>query len=154
GMGIGIMFYSIGEPITHFGTPPRHVNNKLEAAKQAMEFTSLHWGLHTWGIYAIVGLALAFYDFNLKLPMTFRSLFYLFLGIHINGGWGDLIDILSVLATVFGLATSLGLGVLQITTGLESLYGWELSPLAQTLIILGVISIATVSVFLGIEKGV
>lgn len=154
GMGIGIMFYSIGEPVTHFGDPPRHVNNNLEAAKQAMEFTSLHWGFHTWGIYAIVGLALAFFGFNKKLPMTFRSLFYPFLGDKINGGWGDLIDILSVLATVFGLATSLGLGVLQITTGLEFLYGWELAPITQALIILGVISVATVSVFLGIEKGV
>ena len=154
GMGIGIMFYSIGEPVTHFGEPPRHVNNNLEAAKQAMEFTSLHWGFHTWGIYAIVGLALAFFGFNRKLPMTFRSLFYPFLGEKINGFWGDLIDILSVLATVFGLATSLGLGVLQISTGLEYLYGWHLSPLNQTFIILGVISVATVSVFLGIEKGV
>ncbi len=154
GMGIGIMFYSIGEPVTHFGEPPRHINNNLEAAKQAMEFTSLHWGFHTWGIYAIVGLALAFFGFNRKLPMTFRSLFYPFLGEKINGFWGDLIDILSVLATVFGLATSLGLGVLQISTGLEYLYGWHLSPINQTLIILGVISVATVSVFLGIEKGV
>lgn len=154
GMGIGIMFYSIGEPVTHFGSPPREVNNKLEAAKQAMEFTSLHWGLHTWGIYAIVGLALAFFAFNRKLPMTFRSLFYPFLGKKINGIWGDIIDILSVLATVFGLATSLGLGVLQISSGLDFLYGWDLSPIQQTLIILGVISVATVSVFLGIEKGV
>lgn len=154
GMGIGIMFYSIGEPVTHFGTPPRQVNNNLEAAKQAMEFTSLHWGFHTWGIYAIVGLALAFFGFNRKLPMTFRSLFYPFLGEKINGFWGDLIDILSVLATIFGLATSLGLGVLQISTGLEYLYGWHLSPLTQTIIVIGVISVATVSVFLGIEKGV
>lgn len=154
GMGIGIMFYSIGEPVTHFGEPPRHVNNNLEAAKQAMEFTSLHWGFHTWGIYAIVGLALAFFGFNRKLPMTFRSLFYPFLGEKINGFWGDLIDILSVLATVFGLATSLGLGVLQISTGLEYLYGWQLSPDVQSLIIIGVIGVATISVFLGIEKGV
>lgn len=154
GMGIGIMFYSIGEPVTHFGEPPRHVNNNLEAAKQAMEFTSLHWGLHTWGIYALVGLALAFFAYNKGLPMTFRSAFYPFLGDKINGGWGDLIDILSALATVFGLATSLGLGVLQVSSGLEFLYDWEVSAIAQVVIILVVISIATVSVFLGIEKGV
>lgn len=154
GMGIGIMFYSIGEPVTHFGQPPKHVNTNLEAAIQAMEFTSLHWGFHTWGIYAIVGLALAFFGFNRKLPMTFRSLFYPFLGEKINGFWGDLIDILSVLATVFGLATSLGLGVLQISTGLDYLYGWQLTPEIQTMVVLGVIGIATVSVFLGIEKGV
>src|SRR5699024_1138882 len=154
GMGIGIMFYSIGEPVTHFGNPPRQVNNNLEAAKQAMEFTSLHWGLHTWGIYAIVGLALAFFAYNRKLPMTFRSAFHPFLGDRINGGWGDLLDTLSAVATVFGRATSLGLGVLQVSSGLNFLYGWEISPMVQTLIIIGVISIATVSVFLGIEKGV
>src|SRR5699024_7828059 len=149
GMGIGIMFYSIGEPVTHFGDPPRHVNNNLEAAKQAMEFTSLHWGLHTWGIYALVGLALAFFAYNKGLPMTFRSAFYPFLGDKIKGGWGDTIDILSALATVFGLATSLGLGVLQVSSGLEFLYDWEVSTLAQVAIILVVIGIATVSVFLG-----
>lgn len=154
GMGIGIMFYSIGEPVTHFGDPPRHVNNNLEAAKQAMEFTSLHWGLHTWGIYAIVGLALAFFAYNRNLPMTFRSAFYPFLGDKIQGGWGDLVDILSALATVFGLATSLGLGVLQVSTGLEFLYDWDVTALIQVIIILVVISVATVSVFLGIEKGV
>lgn len=154
GMGIGIMFYSIGEPVTHFGEPPRHVNNSLEAAKQAMEFTSLHWGLHTWAIYALVGLALAFFAYNKNLPMTFRSAFYPFIGAKINGGWGDLIDILSALATVFGLATSLGLGVLQVSAGFDFLYDWQVSPTAQIIIILAVIGVATVSVFLGVEKGV
>ncbi len=154
GMGIGIMFYSIGEPVTHFGDPPRHVNNSLEAAKQAMEFTSLHWGLHTWAIYALVGLALAFFAYNKNLPMTFRSAFYPFIGAKINGGWGDLIDILSALATVFGLATSLGLGVLQVSAGFDFLYDWQVSPTAQIVIILVVIGIATISVFLGVEKGV
>src|SRR5699024_3798566 len=102
----------------------------------------------------IVGLTLAFFGFNRKLPMTFRSLFYPFLGEKINGFWGDLIDILSVLASVFGLASSLVLGVLQISTGSEYLYGWQLSPDVQSLIIIGVIGVATISVFLGIEKGV
>lgn len=154
GMGIGIMFYSIGEPVTHFGSPPLEVNNELEAAKQAMEFTSLHYGLHVWAIYALVGLALAFFAYNKNLPMTFRSAFYPFIGDKINGGWGDLIDILSALATVFGLATTLGLGVMQVSTGLNFLYDWEVTSLMQIIIIIGVISVATVSVFLGVEKGV
>ena len=154
GMGIGIMFYSIGEPVTHFGSPPLPVANELEAAKQAMEFTSLHYGLHVWAVYALVGLALAFFAYNKNLPMTFRSAFYPFIGDKINGGWGDFIDILSTLATVFGLATTLGLGVLQVSTGLEFLYNWEVTPISQTIIILAVISVATVSVFLGVDKGV
>lgn len=154
GMGIGIMFYSIGEPVTHFGSPPLPVANELEAAKQAMEYTSLHYGLHVWAIYALVGLALAFFAYNKNLPMTFRSAFYPFLGDKINGGWGDFIDILSALATVFGLATTLGLGVMQVSTGLEFLYDWDVTAMTQIIIILAVISVATVSVFLGVDKGV
>lgn len=154
GMGIGIMFFSIAEPVSHFGSPPRPAGDDVATAIQAMEFTSLHWGLHAWAIYAIVGLALAFFGFNRRLPMTFRSLFYPFWGEKIHGRWGDVIDILSVLATVFGLSTSLGLGVIQISAGLEFLYGWHISPLIQSLIILLVISIATISVYAGLDKGV
>lgn len=154
GMGIGIMFFSIAEPVSHFFNPPRAVNGQTEAAIQSMQFTSLHWGLHAWAIYAMVGLALAFFGFNRKLPMTFRSLFYPFWGEKIHGWWGHIIDILSALATVFGLSTSLGLGVIQITSGLHYLYGWEISPFMQAGIILFVISIATVSVFSGLDKGV
>lgn len=154
GMGIGLMFYSIGEPVTHYGTPPLDVANNLEKAKQAMNFTSLHYGLHVWAIYALVGLALAFFAYNKKLPMTFRSAFYPFIGDKINDGWGDAIDIISALATVFGLATTLGLGVMQVSTGLEFLYGWDVTPEMQIVIILAVISVATVSVFLGVDKGV
>ncbi|WP_121965424.1 BCCT family transporter [Myroides sp. N17-2] len=154
GMGIGIMFFSIAEPVSHFFNTPRAVDGDIEAAVQAMEFTSLHWGLHAWGIYAMVGLALAFFGFNRKLPMTFRSLFYPFWGEKIHGWWGHIIDILSALATVFGLSTSLGLGVIQITAGLQYMYGWEITPFMQAGIILFVISIATISVFSGLDKGV
>ncbi|KZE79903.1 choline transporter [Myroides marinus] len=154
GMGIGIMFFSIAEPVSHFFNTPRPVDSDIESAVQAMQFTSLHWGLHAWGIYAMVGLALAFFGFNRKLPMTFRSLFYPFWGEKIHGWWGHIIDILSALATVFGLSTSLGLGVIQITAGLEYLYGWEITPGMQAGIILFVISIATISVFSGLDKGV
>lgn len=154
GMGIGIMFFSIAEPVSHFYNPPRSVDSSIEAATQAMDFTSLHWGFHAWAIYAMVGLALAFFGFNRKLPLTFRSLFYPFWGEKIHGWWGHSIDILSALATVFGLSTSLGLGVTQITAGLQYLYGWEISPLMQAAIIIGVIGIATISVFSGLDKGV
>ncbi|MHC5308666.1 BCCT family transporter [Myroides sp. LJL116] len=154
GMGIGIMFYSIAEPVSHYINPPRPTSSDIDSAIQAMEFTSLHWGLHAWAIYAMVGLALAFFSFNRKLPMTFRSLFYPFWGERIHGWWGHTIDILSTLATVFGLSTSLGLGVTQVSAGLTYLYGWEISPMVQAGIILLVIGVASISVFSGLDKGV
>jgi len=154
GMGIGIMFFSIAEPVSHFSNPPRDTFNLEQQAGQAMEFTFLHWGLHAWGIYAIVGLALAFFSFNKKLPLTFRSLFYPFLGERIHGWWGHAIDILSVIATVFGLSTSLGLGVQQMNAGLNFMFGWEISAAVQGLLILVITSIATLSVVSGLDKGV
>jgi len=154
GMGIGIMFFSIAEPVSHFSQPPRPAASKPEMAIQAMNFTALHWGLHAWAIYAVVGLALAFFSFNKKLPLTFRSLFYPFLGERIHGWWGHSIDILSVIATLFGLSTSLGLGVQQMNAGLSFLFEWENSTYLQTVIILVVTSIATISVVSGLDKGV
>ena len=154
GMGIGIMFYSVAEPVSHFTHPPRETSTTFQQAAQAMNFTSLHWGLHAWSIYAIVGLALAFFAYNRNLPMTFRSLFYPFFGEKIHGWLGHSIDILSALATIFGLATSLGLGVTQISSGFNFLLGWEITPIYQSLIILIIISIATISVFSGLDKGV
>lgn len=154
GMGIGIMFYSIAEPVSHYVNPPIPTTSNTESAIQAMEFTSLHWALHAWGIYAMVGLALAFFSFNRNLPMSFRSLFYPFWGEKIHGWGGHTIDILSTLATVFGLSTSLGLGVTQVSAGLTYLYGWEIPALLQAGIILLVIGVASISVFSGLDKGV
>lgn len=154
GMGIGIMFYSVAEPVSHFSDTPRPAGDSVSTAIQAMNFTSLHWGFHAWAIYAIVGLALAFFSFNRNLPMSFRSLFYPFWGEKIHGWRGHSIDILSALATIFGLSTSLGLGVTQISAGLTFLYGWEISALTQSIMILVVISIATMSVLSGLNRGV
>lgn len=154
GMGIGIMFFSVAEPVSHFAEPPQETLNDPAKAIQAMKFTSLHWGLHAWGIYSVVGLALAFFSFNRKLPLTFRSLFYPFLGERIHGWWGHAIDIFSVLATIFGLSTSLGLGVQQMNAGLNFLFGWEISAGVQSVLILLVTSIATLSVVSGLDKGI
>lgn len=154
GMGIGIMFFSVAEPVSHFTQPPRPVDNPIAAARQAMDFTFLHWGLHAWGIYALVGLALAFFAYNKKLPLTFRSLFYPFLGERIHGWWGHCIDIFSVLATLFGLSTSLGLGVQQINAGTNFLFGWPESAGLQSIMILAITAVATLSVISGLDKGV
>lgn len=154
GMGIGLLFWSIAEPINHFISPPMAEGGTAEAAKEAMNFTFLHWGFHAWGIYALVGLALAYFTYSRGLPLTIRSVFHPFLGDKIYGKIGDVIDIFAVLATLFGLATSLGLGVKQIAAGLEHVFGLDSGINTQILLIAGITFIATISVVLGVDKGV
>lgn len=155
GMGIGLLFWSIAEPINHFQTPPMGEPGTPAAARQAMNFTFLHWGFHAWAIYALVGLALAYFTYSRKLPLTVRSVFYPFLGERIHGIIGDIIDILAVLATLFGLATSLGLGVKQVAAGLNHVFPAIDSDVStQIMLIAGITAIATVSVVTGVDKGV
>jgi choline/glycine/proline betaine transport protein len=154
GMGIGLLFWSVAEPITHFGAPPNADANTIEAAREAMNFSFLHWGFHPWAIYALVGLALAFFTYSRGLPLTIRSVFYPFLGDKIYGIIGDIIDIFAVLATLFGLATSLGFGVQQVAAGLEQVFGFSSGTTTQVLLIAGITLIATISVVLGVDKGV
>ncbi|PWN08109.1 BCCT family transporter [Rhodohalobacter mucosus] len=154
GMGIGLMFFSVAEPMWHLLYPPHSEAGTTEAIRDAMGVTFLHWGLHAWAVYAIVALALAFFAFNRKLPLSFRSVFYPILGDRIEGWIGDVIDILAVLATLFGLATSLGLGASQAGAGMQYVFGLENTVNLQVIIIIVVTSIAVVSVVLGIDKGV
>lgn len=154
GMGIGLLYFSISEPLSHFSNPPFGEGGDAEAARQAMQYTFLHWGVHIWGIYALVGLSLAYFTYTRGLPLTLRSVFYPFLGDKIYGIWGDLIDIFAVLATLFGLATSLGYGVTQISAGLNYIFEIPDTITTQVLIIAGITLIATVSVVSGIHKGV
>jgi len=155
GMGIGLLFWSVAEPIKHFNSNPlENSENVLEAAKSAMGITFLHWGVHAWAIYAIVGLALAFFTFNLKLPLTIRSIFYPLFGHKIYGWIGDVIDIVSVIATLFGLATSLGLGAQQINAGLQYLFGFQYATWVQIVLIIVITAFATISLVLGLDKGI
>ncbi|MGA9573438.1 MAG: BCCT family transporter [Lysobacterales bacterium] len=158
GMGIGLMFWSVGEPMFHYASPSPMFNgveaNTPEAAQAAMGLTYFHWGLHPWAIYSIVGLGLAFFAYNRGLPLTIRSIFYPILGNRIYGRWGDLIDVLSVLATLMGLATSLGLGVSQINAGLHHLFGLGISPPVQVALIAVITAVATMSVMAGLDGGV
>jgi choline/glycine/proline betaine transport protein len=154
GMGIGLLYFSISEPLSHFSNPPFGEGGSPEAARQAMQFTYLHWGLHIWGVYALVGLSLAYFTYTRGLPLTLRSVFYPFLGHKIHGLWGDIIDIFAVLATLFGLATSLGYGVKQISGGLNYVFNFPDGLTTQILIIAGITLIATISVVSGIHKGV
>ncbi len=154
GMGIGLMFFAVAEPMWHLLYPPHAEEGTIAATRDAMGVTFLHWGLHAWAVYAIVGLALAFFAFNRKLPLSFRSVFYPLLGDRINGWIGDVIDILAVLATLFGLATSLGIGAAQAGAGMEYVFGLENTTTLQVIIIAAVTAVAVVSVVLGIDKGV
>ena len=157
GMGIGLMFWSVAEPIFHFGSPSPMFNTEAgtaEAAQAAFAVTYYHWGLHPWGIYALVSLGLAFFAYNRGLPLTIRSVFYPLLGDRIYGWWGNVIDILSVLATLFGLATSLGFGVQQVSAGLNFLFGLPTAVWFQILLIAIITGFATMSVVAGLDSGV
>jgi choline/glycine/proline betaine transport protein len=158
GMGIGLMFWSVGEPMFHFGSPSPMFGamepGSPEAAQAAMGVTYFHWGVHPWAIYSIVGLGLAFFAYNRGLPLTVRSIFYPLLGNRIYGFWGNLIDVLSVLATLVGLATSLGLGVKQINAGLDFLFGIGIDVPTQVILIAIISGIATISVMAGLDAGV
>lgn len=154
GMGIGLLFFSVAEPISNFASPPVAYSGDAERAHNALIYTYLHWGLHAWGIYAIIGLALAFFTFTKKLPLSIRSVFYPLLGERIYGPFGNVIDVLSVVPTLFGLATSLGFGVQQIASGLNFLFGWP-NEIWMQVTLIGVITLAaTTSVVLGLDKGV
>lgn len=157
GMGIGLMFWSVAEPIFHLAGPPPLFGVEPmtgAAGKAALAVTFFHWGLHPWGMYALVSLALAFFAYNRGLPLTFRSVFYPILGERIYGAWGNVIDVLTVLATLFGLATSLGLGVGQAAAGLNFLFGTPTGTGFQVVLIAAITALATMSVVAGLDAGV
>lgn len=154
GIGIGLLFYGVAEPIYHYTNSPLPVQNGIEQARQAMLFTFLHWGVHGWGPYVIIALALAFFTFNRDLPLTIRSLFYPLIKEKIYGPIGSLIDILAVVSTLFGLATTLGLGVQQVGAGLDHLFDIPNTVNTQIILITAITLAATTSVVLGLDKGV
>ncbi|MBN4050409.1 BCCT family transporter, partial [Desulfobulbus sp. AH-315-M07] len=154
GMGIGLVFFGVAEPIMHFANPPTGVGGSTAAAKTAMTFSYFHWGLHAWAIYVILGLAIAYFSFRKKLPMAIRSVLYPLLGDRIHGPMGHAVDILAVLGTVFGLATSLGLGAAQVNSGLNHLFGVEKSTTTQVIIIAVITAAATLSLVSGLDRGI
>ena len=168
GMGIGLLFWGVGEPVTHFGTsfaadagtPDSWAplagmpGDEAGAARLGLAATLYHWGLQAWAIYAVVGLALALFSFNKGLPLSIRSAFYPIFGEAVWGWVGHVIDILAVLATLFGLATSLGLGAEQINAGLNYLYGVPVGDGAKIVLIGVITAVALVSVVRGLDGGV
>ncbi|MFP4626468.1 MAG: BCCT family transporter [Natronomonas sp.] len=165
GMGIGLMFYSVAEPMWHYGDGtnifPMVEPGSAEAVTAAMGTSFYHWGFHPWAVYGLVALGLGFFSFNRGLPLTFRSVFYPLLGDKIYGWPGHVIDLITVFATIFGLGTSLGLGAQQINAGLgivtETVAGTNLVPqgtASQVAIIAVITLIATISVAAGLQAGV
>ena len=154
GMGIGLMFFGVAEPVMHFLNPPLGDGGTPAAAAQAMELTFFHWGIHAWSMYAIVALILAYFAYRHDLPLTLRSSLYPLIGDRIYGPIGALIDIFAVLGTVCGVATSLGLGVLQINSGLAYLFDVPVSSTVQIILVVVTTILATVSVVLGLDVGI
>ncbi len=171
GMGIGLMFYGVSEPISHYSSAMggtalgeggartdwaplgAAAGNAEEAMRLGMAATIYHWGLHPWAVYAIVALALALFAYNKGLPLTIRSAFYPIFGDRVWGWTGHVIDILAVFATLFGLATSLGIGAQQANAGLEFLFGVPVSDASMVFLIIGITCIALISVVAGLVAG-
>ncbi len=154
GIGIGLVYWGTAEPLYHFMAPPVGEGQTVEAEKQAMNLSFLHWGLHAWAIYTVVALSLAYFHFRRGLPLSIRSTLYPILGQKIYGKWGHTVDILAVFGTMFGVVTSLGLGVMQINSGLEGLFGIPNTLTVQFIIIAFVTSLACGSLMLGLDKGI
>ncbi|WP_394123702.1 BCCT family transporter [Psychrobacter nivimaris] len=154
GIGIGLVYWGTAEPLYHFMAPPMGDSETVEAAKQAMNISFMHWGLHAWAIYTIVALSLAYFHFRRGLPLSIRSTLYPLLGKKIYGRWGHTVDILAVFGTMFGVVTSLGLGVMQINSGLEKLFGTPNSLTVQFGLIAFITALAAASVLMGLDKGI
>lgn len=171
GMGIGLMFFGVSEPLSHFGSSMGGITvengirtdwaplgaaagDVVGAQRLAMAATIFHWGLHPWAIYALLALGLALFSFNKGLPLTIRSVFYPLLGERIWGWPGHIIDVLAILATLFGLATSLGFGASQAAAGLHYLFDIPLGNTTQVVLVMCITSLATISVLAGLDAGV
>lgn len=155
-MGIGLISYGVAEPISHLATPPHGLAepNTPEAAVRALQYSYFDWGLHAWAIFALFGLAIAYSTYRKGRRALVSQLFTPLLGDRVNGPIGKAIDILAVFSTLFGTATSLGLGVLQINNGMDRLFGMPVDSVAQVLIIAGVTVVFTISAVTGIAKGI
>ncbi len=154
GMGIGLVFFGVAEPMMHFESPPTGEGGTPAAAGNAMRYAFFHWGVHAWAIYIVVGLSLAFFAFRQGLPLAIRSAFHPLIGDRIHGPIGHTVDILAVVGTLFGVATSLGLGVMQVNAGLNHLVGIEIGTGVQVALIAAITLVATVSVVIGLDKGI
>lgn len=154
GMGIGLLFFGVAEPIMHFSSPPVGEALTIPAAKEAMKLTFFHWGLHAWAIYSLLAVILAYFCYRKDLPLLPRTILYPFIGERIYGPLGHMIDTFSIIGTMFGVATSLGFGVTQVNAGLSYLFDLPQSVTVQVVLIAIITSFATISVVLGLDGGI
>ena len=154
GMGIGLMFFGVAEPLMHFLAPPTAQAESIDAVREAMKTTFFHWGVHAWAIYAVVALILGYFAYRQNLPLTLRSALYPLIGDRIYGWPGHVVDIFAVTSTVFGVSTSLGLGASQVNAGFNYLFGLPSNTGVQIAIMAGVVGLAVISVTTGLEKGI
>ena len=154
GIGIGMMFYGIAEPVMHFLAPPTGPGGTPAAATEAIQISYFHWGFNAWAIYAIVALILGYFAYRHELPLTLRSAFYPLIGERIHGPIGASVDVFAVICTTCGISVSLGLGVLQINTGFNYLFGLPIDVWVQVGLIFATMALATVSVILGLDTGI
>ena len=154
GIGIGLLYWGTAEPLYHYMAPPLGEGETVASAKLAMNISFLHYGVHVWALYGMVALALAYFHYRRGLPLAIRSTLYPILGKKIYGGWGHTVDTLAVFGTMFGVVTTLGLGVLQINSGLESLFGIPNNISVQIILIAVITVLAGMSLFLGLDKGI
>ena len=154
GIGIDLLFFSVAEPISHYLAPPDLTPESQAAMRNAVVQTYLHWGLSGWGLYVLMGMALAYFSYRHRLPLAIRSALYPLLGKRIYGPIGNAVDITAVVSTVFGIATSLGIGVIQLNYGLAYMFDVPETITVQILLIVLVVILATISVVTGVEKGI
>ena len=154
GVGVGLLFYGVAEPVLHFLSPPVGEGGTEAAAAGAMQLTYLHWGFNAWATYAAVAMVLAYFSYRHNLPLTLRSAFYPLIGDRIYGPLGASVDVFAVICTTCGISVSLGLGVLQINTGLNYLFGVAIDAWVQVLLIFATMAVATVSVIMGLDSGI
>ena len=153
GMGIGLMYFGVAETMSHYANPA--IDDTLQRAKEAQLYTFFHWGIHAWTIYAVVGLVLAYFAYRYKLPLAIRSGLYPLLKDKIYGPIGNIVDTFALCSTFFGIATTLGFGVVQLNAGLQSIgLVPENSFTFQAIIVIVVMGIAIFSAFTGVDKGV
>jgi choline/glycine/proline betaine transport protein len=154
GIGIGLMFYGIAEPVMHYLSPPVGEGGTAAAAAEAIQLSYFHWGFNAWATYAAVAMVLAYFAYRHNLPLTLRSAFYPLIGERIHGPLGAAVDVFAVVCTTYGISVSLGLGVLQINTGFNYLFDIPISVWVQVLLIFGTMALATVSVVMGLDAGI
>ncbi len=155
GMGIGLMYFGVGEPIQHFVSPPNAVAATPEAAREAMLMTFFHWGFSAWAVYGVMGLVLAYFGFRYNLPLTFRSGLYPILRERVNGVLGHAVDAFALVGTISGIATTLGFGVMQMSAGMHLVAGWQVDGLGFKLgLVAVVVALAGLSAATGLDKGV